>query len=85
MLGWSPGVAGAIKIERWRGPAALYRAGPLHDNGGKRAKEESAHGRDFISVPYFSAMKPLEDNENHRRRHASHGVEVSRGRIRWIF
>ena len=52
-LGGIPGVAGAIEIERWRGPAALDQAGPVQDNGSERAKEESAHGRGFISVPSF--------------------------------
>ena len=40
--GGTPGVAGAIEIEQWRGLAALDRPGPLQDNRGKRAKEESA-------------------------------------------
>jgi formate hydrogenlyase transcriptional activator len=62
-LGGIPGVAGAIEIERWCGPAALDRAGPVQDNGGARANEESAHGRGFISRALFSAMKPPEDNE----------------------
>jgi PAS domain-containing protein len=42
------------------------RAGPtgvISDNRGKRAKEESANGFGFISVPSFSAMKPPEDSE----------------------
>jgi len=63
MLGGSPGVAGAIEIERWRGLAALDRPAPLQDNRGKRAREESAHGCGFISISSFSAMKPPEDNE----------------------
>ena len=45
---------------------ALDRPGPLEDNRGKRAREESAHGRRFISVPSFSAMKPPEDSERIR-------------------
>jgi len=63
MPGGTPGVAGAIEIERWHGLAALDRPGPLQDNRGKRAKEESAHGRGFISMSSFSAMKPQGDNE----------------------
>jgi PAS domain-containing protein len=59
----TPGVAGAIEIERWRGLAALDRPGPLQDNRGKRAKGESAHGCGFISMSSFSAMKPPEDKE----------------------
>jgi hypothetical protein len=42
MLGGTPGVAGSIEIERWRGPATLDRPGPLQDNPGKRAGEEPA-------------------------------------------
>jgi hypothetical protein len=41
----------------------LDRPGPLQDNRGKRAKDESAHGCGFISGSSFSAMKPPEDNE----------------------
>jgi hypothetical protein len=63
MLGGTPGVAGAIEIERWRGLAALDRPGPLQDNRGKRAKDESAHGCGFISMSSFSAMKPPEDKD----------------------
>jgi PAS domain-containing protein len=62
-LGGIPGIAGAIEIEQWRGLAVLDRPGPLQDNRGKRAKEESAHGCGFISTSSFSAMKPPEDNE----------------------
>src|ERR1700691_2881017 len=63
MLGWTPGVAGAIEIERWRGLAALDQPGPLEDNRSQCAKEESAHDCGFISRSSFSAMKPPEDNE----------------------
>jgi hypothetical protein len=63
MLGGTPDVADGIEIERWRGLAALDRPGPLQDNRGKRAKDESAHGCGFISGSSFSAMKPPEDNE----------------------
>jgi len=56
-------VGAPIEIERWRGLAALDRPGPLQDNRGKRAKEESARGCGFISMSPFSAMKPPEDNE----------------------
>jgi len=62
-VGGTPGVAGAIEIERWRALAALDRPGPLQDNRSKRAKEESAHGCGCISMSSFSAMKPPEDNE----------------------
>jgi hypothetical protein len=65
MPGGTPGVAGAVEIERWRGPAALDRPGLLQDNLRKQAKEKSAHGRRFISVPSFSALKPPEDSERH--------------------
>src|SRR5882724_4719993 len=63
MLGGTPGVADAIEIERWRGPATLDRAGPLQDNGASAPSEPSARGRGLISVLSFSAMKPPEDNE----------------------
>jgi hypothetical protein len=57
------GLAGVIEIERWRGLVALDRPARLQDNRGERAKEESAHGCGFISLPSFSAMKPPEDSE----------------------
>jgi hypothetical protein len=67
---------GTIEIERWRALAALDRPGPIQDNRGKRAKEESAHGCGFISMSSFSEAAGRQ-RANNDRLDASHGVEVS--------
>jgi hypothetical protein len=84
MLGGTPGVVGAIEIERWRGLAALDRPGPLQDNRGKcsapRRSRPMAVGSS--TVLFFSNEGAERQRANHDRLHASHGVEVSARRIR---